>query len=100
MKTLHPDHDDRKLPDDVLRPMIQSACRAYRYTGLRLTPGGPPATMIVLPTSAGVATVVCRGAATSKIAPRAQRTSFACPRCMWIPRRTGPRERLWLSWTK
>ncbi len=36
MKTLHPDHDERKLPDDVLRPMIQSACRAYRYTGLEI----------------------------------------------------------------
>lgn len=36
VKTLHPDHDERKLPDDVLRPMIQSACRSYRYTGLEI----------------------------------------------------------------
>lgn len=36
MKTLHPDHADRQLPDDVLRPTIQTACRACRYTGLAI----------------------------------------------------------------
>jgi SEC-C motif domain protein len=36
VRTIHPDHDERKLPDDVLRPMIQASCRAYRYTGLEV----------------------------------------------------------------
>jgi SEC-C motif domain protein len=36
MRTLHPDHEERKLPDDVIRSMIQSTCRTYRYTGLHI----------------------------------------------------------------
>ena len=37
---------------------------------------------------------------TSKIAPRTQRTSFACPGWKCIPRTIPRREREWLSWTK
>ena len=36
---------------------------------------------------------------TSKIAPRAQRTSFAMPGWKCIPRSTPRAEREWLSWT-
>ena len=36
---------------------------------------------------------------TSKIAPRTQRTSFACPGWKCIPRTIPRREREWLSWT-
>jgi serine/threonine protein kinase len=41
---------------------------AYRYANLSLRSGGGPATLLALPTSAGVATLVCRGARSSTVA--------------------------------
>lgn len=37
MKTLHPDHPEKSLPEDVLRSSLRGACRDHRYTGLKIT---------------------------------------------------------------
>jgi SEC-C motif-containing protein len=34
VETLHPDHAERALPEDVLRSSLRAACRDHRYTGL------------------------------------------------------------------
>jgi SEC-C motif domain protein len=36
VKTLHPDHKDREIPEEVLRSSLRAACRDYRYTGLEI----------------------------------------------------------------
>lgn len=36
IRTLHPDHIDLALPEDVLRSTLGSACREHRYTGFEI----------------------------------------------------------------
>lgn len=34
--TLHPDHAERALPDELVRSSLRAACRDHRYTGLTI----------------------------------------------------------------
>ncbi|MBK6514865.1 MAG: SEC-C domain-containing protein [Polyangiaceae bacterium] len=36
VRTLHPDHSERSLPDELLRSSLRAACRDHRYTGLKI----------------------------------------------------------------
>lgn len=36
IRTLHPDHIDQSLPEDVLRSTLTAACHEHRYTGFEV----------------------------------------------------------------